>query len=98
MKPIRQIVVTTTLIVLGLGTQRANALPPKEDIPEEILRTEIITEGRSPIDNQPLSAAEYEELIAQLAQSKFPPELNSKVKEIVFLLELLKFIKTVTPL
>ena len=97
MKPIGQIVLTTTIIVLGLGTQSANALPPPEDIPEEILRTEIITEGRSPIDNQPLSAAEYEELIAQLTESKFPPELNSKVKEIVFLLELLKFIRTVTP-
>jgi len=37
----------------------ATALPPPEDLPEEILRTEIITEARSPIDGQPLTAAEY---------------------------------------
>lgn len=40
-------------------TSEAIALPPPEDVPEEILRTEIITEARSAIDGQPLTAAEY---------------------------------------
>lgn len=35
------------------------ALPPPEDVPEEILRTEIITEARSPIDGTPISASQY---------------------------------------
>jgi hypothetical protein len=73
------------------------ALPPPEDIPEEILRTEIIIEGRSPLDNQPLSAAEYAELQAQLAESKFPPELNSKLQHLIFILQLLKFVRTINP-
>ena len=45
------------------------ALPPAEDIPEEVLRTEIILEGRSPINGKPLSAAEYEQLQAELQES-----------------------------
>lgn len=72
-------------------------LPPPEDIPEEILRTEIILEGRSPIDGKPLTASEYAELQAQIAESPFPPKLNSQVREIIFLLGIRKFIKSVTP-
>lgn len=73
------------------------ALPPPEDAPEEVLRTEIILEGRSPVDGQPLSAAEYEELQAQLAQSAYRPELESDVQQIIFLLQIRKFFKTVIP-
>ena len=72
-------------------------LPPPEDIPEERLRTEIILEGRSPIDGKPLTANEYAELQADIAQSPFPPQLNPQVREIIFLLGIRKFIKTVTP-
>ena len=75
----------------------AQALPPPEDIPEEILRTEIILEGRSPIDGKPLSAREYEELTAELAQSTNNPKVNSNVRELIFLLQLRKFLKTVIP-
>ncbi len=42
------------------------ALPPPEDTPEEILRTQIIIEARSPIDGKPLNAAEYIQLQAPL--------------------------------
>ncbi|MGL5794243.1 MAG: hypothetical protein ACRC06_07495 [Waterburya sp.] len=73
------------------------ALPPPEDVPEEVLRTEIILEGRSPVDGQPLSAAEYEELQAELAQSPYRPELESDVQQIIFLLQIRKFFKTVIP-
>jgi hypothetical protein len=73
------------------------ALPPPEDVPEEVLRTEIILEGRSPVDGQPLSAAEYAELQAELAQSAYRPELESDVQQIIFLLQIRKFFKTVIP-
>ncbi|MBU7581339.1 MAG: hypothetical protein KAF91_00230 [Nostoc sp. TH1S01] len=63
------------------------ALPPSEDIPEEILRTEIIIDARSPIDGKPISAAEYAELQAQL-QKVPPPELNTKLRQTVFLLRI----------
>lgn len=73
------------------------ALPTPEDIPEEILRTEIILEGRSPVDGKPMSAEEYAELQGQLAQTAFSPEINSDIQQIIFLLQIRKFIKTIIP-
>ena len=83
-------------LLSGIG-QMALSLPPPEEIPEEVLRTEIITEARSPLDNKPLTAAEYAELQAKLATSPFPPELSPKVRDIVQLLSLLKFFRIITP-
>ena len=83
----------TTLIL----PHRAEALPPAEDIPEEILRTEIILEGRSPVNGEPLSAAEYEELKADLAQRAIAPQVNSDIRELIFLLQVRKLIKSIIP-
>ncbi len=73
------------------------ALPPIEEVPEEVLRTEIILEGRSPIDGKPLSANEYEELQAQLAQSRFSPQIDPEIRQLIFLLQIRKLIKTIIP-
>lgn len=72
------------------------ALPPPEDIPEEILRTEIITEGRSPIDGKPLTAAEYAQLQDQL-QASPPPQLNSNLRQTVYLIQLRKTLLQLFP-
>ena len=53
------------LLLCFLLPTPAIALPPPEDLPEEILRTEIITEARSPIDGQPITPAEYAKLQLQ---------------------------------
>jgi hypothetical protein len=82
----------STSILLWLGSHWGTAviaLPPPEDIPEEILRTEIITDARSPVDGQSLTAAEYAELQEQLQVSP-PPKLNTKLRQTVFLLRLRK--------
>jgi len=76
---------------------RVLALPPPEDIPEEILRTEIILEGRSPVDGKLLSAREYEELQTDLAQRATSPKINSDFQQIIFLLQIRKLIKTIVP-
>ncbi len=73
------------------------ALTPSIDIPEEILRTEIILEARSPIDGQPLNAAEYAQLQAQIKTRPYPPKLSPRVRETVFLIRLLKILKTLFP-
>jgi hypothetical protein len=91
------ILLTLINLVVLLLPSHSMALPPPEEIPEEVLRTEIILEGRSPVDGQPLSAAEYEELQADLAQSAYRPELESDVQQIIFLLQIRKFFKTVIP-
>jgi hypothetical protein len=75
----------------------ALSLPPPEDVPEEVLRTEIIIEARSPIDGNPLTAAEYAQLKAELSEPSTPPELNPKIRQLIFLLRLRQLFRTVTP-
>ncbi|MDJ0533020.1 MAG: hypothetical protein QNJ70_11085 [Xenococcaceae cyanobacterium MO_207.B15] len=78
-------------------TQTALALPPPEDIPEEVLRTEIIWEGRSPITGKSLNATEYAEIQARLKESRFSPQVSSEIQELIFLLQLRKLFKTLIP-
>ena len=73
------------------------ALPPPEDTPEEILRTEIILEGRSPIDGESLTAAQYAELEAQLQERAYPPEVAGNIHNLIFLLQIRKLFKTLIP-
>lgn len=82
---------------MGWVAQPTLALPPPDDLPEEVLRTEIITEARSPIDGELLTAAEYAQLQAELAQRKTPPQLAPEIRHNVFLLQLLNLLRTVTP-
>jgi hypothetical protein len=85
------------LMELGLKmNQPALSLPPPEDIPEEILRTEIITAARSPVDGKPLTAAEYSEIQANL-QVVPPPKLDPKIRENIFLLRLRKGLLQIFP-
>lgn len=88
-------------LVLGasfLGVAPAWALPPAEDVPEEVLRTEIITVGRSPIDGQLLTAAEYAQLRSQLAEGRFAPEVDPKFQQLIFLLRIRGLIRTIVPI
>jgi len=88
-----------TGILVGLTSRlgaSVMALPPPEDTPEEILRTEIITEARSPIDGKPLNAAEYAELQAQL-QARPTPKLAPAIRQNIFLLHLLKTFRLLFP-
>ncbi len=91
------------LLILALGfslmaTESTLALPAPEDTPEEVLRTEIITGARSPLDGKPISASEYVQLQAELSapppqQVKLAPVIRKQIR----LLKLRKFIKTFLP-
>ena len=87
----------TAASVLSLFPIPALTLPPPEDIPEEILRTEIILEARSPVDGKPLTAAEYAQLQAKLQTRSSPPQLSPKVRDTVFLLRLRQLFRTFLP-
>lgn len=71
-------------------------LPAPEDPPEEVLRTEIIVEARSPLDGKRLTAAEYAELQAQL-QTNPNPDVPSEFKHLLFLLQLRRTIRIILP-
>lgn len=74
-----------------------HGLPPVEDIPEEILRTEIILDARSPVDGEPLTASEYVELQQELAEPEYAPTLNSETRQLIFLLQIRKVLNIVSP-
>lgn len=86
---------------IGTETPGANigqiVLPPAEDVPEEILRTEIIFEARSPLDGAALSPGDYAQLQAELASAQTSPTLNSDIRYIIFLLQARRAFKPVIP-
>ncbi len=72
----------------------------QEDAPEEVLRAEIYTDARSPIDGKQLSAAEYTELMEKMRSlDNIPPEdlVSPKVREVIDLLKLRKFLRQFIP-
>ncbi|WP_216867704.1 hypothetical protein [Leptothoe spongobia] len=72
-------------------------LPSPEDVPEEILRTEIIFDARSPLDGSPLSPADYAQLQTELAAPQTTLTLNSEIRYIIFLLQARRAFKPVIP-
>jgi hypothetical protein len=75
-----------------------SALPPADDIPEEVLRSEIIVDARSPIDGQPMTAQDYAELQVQLEHAEHAtPPVSRRLKQTVQLLQLRKFLYTIFP-
>ena len=75
----------------------AIALPPPEDLPEEILRQEIIFEGRSPLDGEPMSPSEYAELEEFLAADRTPPNVANNVEGLIILLRIRSAFRALTP-
>ncbi|MEL6555370.1 MAG: glutathione S-transferase [Cyanobacteria bacterium J06621_11] len=69
----------------------------EEEIPEEILRTEIITEARSPLTGEPLSAAEYAQLQSELADSAGTPLVSDDLRYLIFLLQFRRAVKPIIP-
>jgi hypothetical protein len=81
-----------------ITAQPALALPPPEDQPEEVLRTEVITEARSPVDGKPLTAREYAELQArEEAARENLATVSPEVRRVVNLLRLRRTIRTFFP-
>jgi hypothetical protein len=82
------------------STVMANNLLPDADIPEEVLRAEIITEARSPINGKALSAQDFAELVVNTKQQldrddAIAATTNPKFKEAVLLLRLRGFLRSV---
>jgi hypothetical protein len=86
-------------LLLWLGmTMPGMALPSEGEVPEEVLRGELTVGARSPFDGAPLTAREYAELQVEIERSnQVEAVAPEKLKKLVGLLRLRKFIKTVLP-
>lgn len=86
------------LLLLFVGfVSPAFALPPTDDIPEEVLRTEIFTEARSPIDGKPVSAAEYISIQEELQKGPEAVKISSDLQHLIFLLRMRGFLRNIIP-
>lgn len=84
--------------LLLVAVEPSLALPSPDDQPEEVLRTEIITGARSPIDGKPLTASEYAQLQTNLQEpGPSRPQVGRSLEKNLNLLRLRKFIKTFFP-
>lgn len=71
--------------------------PADEDIPEEILRTEIITEARSPLTGEPMSAADYAQLTDELRSPAGDSLVSQDLNYLIYLLQIRRAIKPILP-
>ncbi|WP_295614985.1 hypothetical protein [Chamaesiphon sp. GL140_3_metabinner_50] len=86
--------------ILQISLPASGVISTDDDIPEEVLRAEIITEARSPIDGKALSANEFAELVVttkqQIDRDSADVAANSpKLKETILLLRLRSFLRSV---
>ncbi len=93
--------ISTIAIMPMLSSAEIQSKPSlQEDTPEEVLRAEIYTDARSPIDGKQLTATEYVELMEKLRSlDSIPPEylVSPKVREVIGLLRLRKFLRQFIP-
>ena len=75
----------------------ARAVTVEEEIPEEILRTEIITGARSPLTGEPLSADEYARLQDELEAPAGGNIASNDIRYLIFLLQVRNAIKPIIP-
>ncbi|MGB3294437.1 MAG: hypothetical protein WBB01_15730 [Phormidesmis sp.] len=71
--------------------------PELAEIPEEVLRTEIITAARSPLTGEPLNAAEYAQLLEELEAPAGDSLVNEQIRYLVFLLQLRRSVRPILP-
>jgi hypothetical protein len=98
----RSLLLLVAMVGANLRSEQAvqASTPPLTDIPEEVLRTEIITEARSPIDGSPLSAVEFAELVVEIQEKNDRESAEAvanhpKFKELFFLIRLRSFLRSV---
>lgn len=72
-------------------------VPALAEIPEEILRTEIITAARSPLTGKPLSAADYAQLLEALEAPAGNTLVSEQIRYLVFLLQLRRSVRPILP-
>ena len=93
------VVLLVAAIVLMPISVKAAEIEVLEDVPEEVLRSEILLDGRSSFTGERLSATEYAEMQSEIERTNaVEPPVAPKLRTLVGLIQLRKFIKTVLPI
>ncbi len=85
------------LQAVALDSPRSGELPSPEDIPEEVARTEIITEARSALDGRSITAMEYAEEQTSLRTAPYPPNAPQRFRDLVILLQVRRLLRPFLP-
>jgi len=95
-------IVMLLLTSIAFGSTRVQAAESEwmePDLPEEVLRSEILLDGRSPFDGKRLTATEYTELQQEIEQANaVEPNVAPKIRRLVGLIKFRKFIKRILPI
>jgi hypothetical protein len=90
------------LTSISIGNTRVQATESttiEPDLPEEVLRSEILLDGRSPFDGKRLTATEYAELQEDIEKANaVEPQIAPNLRRLVGMLKFRKFIKRVLPI
>lgn len=70
------------------------ALPPPEDIPEEVLRIQPNFRSQSTQDNRPLSPHEYQSEQSEQSKGK-DPEITPEAKQLIYLLRIRQGLRSI---
>jgi hypothetical protein len=91
-------IVAVAIVLMPCPARATEPFTP-EEIPEEVLRSEILLDGRSSFTGERLSATEYAEMQSEIEKmNAVEPQVASKLRNLVGLIKLRKFIKTVLPI
>lgn len=101
----RFFLMTLTLSSIGFSVSPTQAQSASvtdvlvEEVPEEVLRQDLILDARSPLDGQPLSAIEYAELQVEIERlNQVTPQVSPKLRQLIGLLKFRKILKKVLPI
>lgn len=84
--------------LLGLWLAAAAvALPPSDDIPEEILRIQPSLRSRSAFDNSPLSPTEQAEITDGLREQSGSVDVSPELQRLIFLLRIRQILSRFFP-
>lgn len=90
------------LTTISMGNTRVHAAEStniEPDLPEEVLRSEILLDARSPFDGKRLTATEYAELQEEIEKANaVEPKIAPNLRRLVGMLKFRKFIKRVLPI
>ncbi|MDX1976895.1 MAG: hypothetical protein SFT94_04410 [Pseudanabaenaceae cyanobacterium bins.68] len=98
-KPNLSLVLVFLNLNFAMVAQAQSPLEPA-DLPEEVLRLEIYTEARSPLDGRPLSAKAYAELQEELGELDGGTAaflVSPRLKDLIELLKLRRTLRQVIP-